>query len=306
MKGKLLTTFLIVIVLIILILIVLEIPRYIKLRDPDLSYLDKMWSKKKMVDSEERVVVSLSTIPDRINLIKPTIASLLDQNKSFDEIAINIPHVSRKGGEYKIPDWLTDLSMSGFHVKIHRVEKDEGPATKLLPTLRREGPNTRIIAVDDDVVYHSKTVNNLVKEFEKTKKAITHYGVKLDKNGNLPTNSSRIKNFFTGRKEVDLLQGFSGFIVTKSMFPEEAFDLSNGPEEAISVDDVWFSGWLRYNKVPIQTSGFTFVKLPIVNFGKMRSTTSLGDGENKEFVRDMKIIKWFQKEKGIRPVVLDH
>jgi hypothetical protein len=43
---------------------------------------------------DPRVIASLSTVPDRINNLKPTIRSLLQQTRPPDEIVLAIPEFS--------------------------------------------------------------------------------------------------------------------------------------------------------------------------------------------------------------------
>lgn len=297
---------LIIIVLLVVAAIMVQIPRYVALKRKRVLFsLDKTFEERRLFSKrmKNRVVVTLSTIPDRIHLLGPTIASILDQSYLPDEICINIPMLSRKGHEYVIPKWLSRLKS----IKIHRVEKDEGPGTKLLPTLRRESTGTKIIVIDDDNIYHSRVIETLLKvhyRYEKKGKlvAVTNYGVSLDDEDELPNLSGRIWAIFAKQRKVDLLQGFSGFLVAKEMFPEQAYNIHDGPIEAISVDDIWFSGWLNLNHVHIVAAPHTFKHLPIVNFGEIRFTTALAHGENINFIRDGKIIKWFVNEKGMKTV----
>lgn len=300
----------VLIILLVIVMLTLELPRYYSLKSNfvDVALHEQMFIKSKYVPKAEgRTVISLTSTPDRIGLIGPTIVSLFEQTLRVDEIALNIPLVSRKGISYDIPKWLQESTV----VKIHRVEKDLGPATKVLPTLQREDAGTKIIVVDDDVIYHSNTVRALVSAYESrqnqyedqfnkvhTRSAYTNYGIRL-RNGRLPTNTKRVWNFFTRSRKVDLLQGFSGFIVTPDMFPKDVFDQQAGPPEAISVDDIWLSGWLKHNGIDIRSVGGTFLQLPLVNMGKMRSTVSLGGSENQGFITDMKVIEWFRDKYNV-------
>lgn len=295
----LLIILIIVIIIVFYALVVLEIPRYFRIKTADIFALDRNYEHLKYA-SNERVVVSLSTIPERLQYMKPTLCSILSQTVRVDEIAINIPWLSRKGIKYEIPDWMTKLK----NVKIYRVAMDEGPATKLLPTLRREKPNTRIIVIDDDNIYNSRLVNVLNRTFERydKKAAITNHGLRVSCSGDLPGVWERFCYFTRPSTEVDLLQGFSGFLVTPKMFPEQAFDIYSGPKEAISVDDIWFSGWLRYNGIQIFIPDYTYKQVPIVNLGDMRLTPALARGENKAFVTDHFMIKWFITEQGVKPI----
>jgi hypothetical protein len=107
-----------------------------------------------------RVVVSLTTIPSRIGGLEPTINSLLAQTRKPDEIALNLPRKCEKEDcGYDVPAWLWE------RVKVYQCGRDWGPATKLLPTVLREGhQDTRIITVDDDVIYSDRTVELLTRD----------------------------------------------------------------------------------------------------------------------------------------------
>ena len=241
------------VVLLILIIIViwvwtnLNITRYFRLQNCDIHELDDNYKNINLIDGT-RTVISFSSIPERLEFMKPTICSILTQDVRVHEIAINIPYTSRKKIPYVIPIWMANLKS----LTIYRVEKDEGPATKLLPTLRRENKDTRIIVIDDDNVYNRSMVKDLVHYYEKSretwniekKAAITNYGVKLSCRGDLPSMLTRGKYFINSRKEVDLLQGFSGFLVTPSMFPPQAYEITDCPKECISVDD-----WVVYSMI---------------------------------------------------------
>jgi len=249
-----------------------------------------------------RIVITMTTTPKRIRYLRPTIASLLDQTIHVDEIALNIPHVSRKGLEYKIPKWLSRLK----HVKIHRVDKDEGPGTKLFATLRRESPTTRIIVVDDDVIYNTRMVETLLNKYESHdgKCAVSNFGFVLQKDGTIQSLKSMAKTYVFAR-QVDLLQGFSGYLVTPDMFPKEVFDLDQAPPEALTVDDVWWSCWLRYNKVKILTPSFFATHLSIPVHDEKVKKSALSKTTNGMFSNDKIVINWFMANKGFRPLCLD-
>ncbi len=55
-------------------------------------------------------------------------------------------------------------------VIIDRAEDDLGPATKLLPALKREtNPSTRLVTVDDDTTYHEDLLLALALAADTTK-----------------------------------------------------------------------------------------------------------------------------------------
>src|ERR1700730_8091427 len=67
----------------------------------------KLADKQKPIDNR-RVIASLSTLPDRIGNLEPTIRCLLEQTRPPDEIVIAIPEFSsRQQKPYVIPKYLT-------------------------------------------------------------------------------------------------------------------------------------------------------------------------------------------------------
>src|SRR5947207_414449 len=70
-----------------------------------------------------RVIASLSTLPDRIENLEPTIRCLLEQTRPPDEIVIAVPEFSlRQQKFYVIPEYLAEYSQ----VRILRCDRDWG------------------------------------------------------------------------------------------------------------------------------------------------------------------------------------
>lgn len=111
------------------------------------------------------LVISLTTVPKRLNLndddgLKLALRELCEQTDDDYEVHFNIPHRYKVTEEdYIIPEWLNEYRIKYPHLRIFRVT-DEGPPTKVLPTIKRVNPETIILVVDDDLVYH----RDMVKE----------------------------------------------------------------------------------------------------------------------------------------------
>jgi hypothetical protein len=108
--------------------------------------------------SYKRIVVSLSTIPSRIQNINKVIDSILQSDIQPDLIYLNIPKISKKENK-------PYFTQGNLHPKVfvNIVEEDYGPITKLYPTLLKEtDDDTIIICVDDDKEYDKKLIPYLV------------------------------------------------------------------------------------------------------------------------------------------------
>src|SRR5438094_3691302 len=82
-----------------------------------------------------RVIASLSTVPDRINNLRPTIQSLLKQTRPPDEIVLAIPEFSiRERRPYVVPKYISRLP----RVRVLGCHEDWGPATKFIAAIQDE------------------------------------------------------------------------------------------------------------------------------------------------------------------------
>lgn len=115
-------------------------------------------------EKQKSLIITLTTVPERLanpeeNGVRAVIKSLCEQNDSDYEIHFNIPEIYNMTQErYVIPDWLHTYKLQYPHLKVFRVD-DIGPPTKFIPTLHRiTDPETILLTVDDDLIYHPDMV----------------------------------------------------------------------------------------------------------------------------------------------------
>ena len=122
---------------------------------------------------QKKVIISMTTIPTRIDNVNEVCQGYLNQSRMPDEIHLNIPHVfKRNNTEYDI----SRINVSDERVKIHRCD-DLGPMTKIFPTVEREFYNQNsedivILYCDDDVVPPHDFVERYMTEHEKEEKSV--------------------------------------------------------------------------------------------------------------------------------------
>lgn len=103
--------------------------------------------------------VGLTTLPSRIAKLGPTVESLLAQTLLPDAVFISLPRCSvRENRSYDLPDWL---ERPPEPLQVLRLERDYGPATKLLGCLPRISRDACLIVVDDDMRYKQFLVERL-------------------------------------------------------------------------------------------------------------------------------------------------
>ncbi len=283
MKPVLIILIITIAVLVTSVLITLAIyfgwHRYIYLSCKSAESFDRIYDQLPQVNTDSRVVVSLTTIPGRINRIKPVINSILDQNVKVDKIVINLPKkYKRFEKELTIPNFIENCE----NIHIHRVNKDYGPITKLLPTLAQEKDDTKIIYVDDDMIYGRDFVENMVAYSEKyPDKAICNH-------------AWSVKRFLDHNKydskdeRKDVAEGFAGVLVKPKFFRDDIYNILEAPESAFFSDDIWISGHLAKNGIDIL----------VTKYNKYYNTLlirkdSLLYGPNKDNKNTKEMIRYF-------------
>lgn len=227
------------------------------------------------------LIVSLSSIPSRFDLLEPTLNCLLRQTAPVDRIELYIPHSYRR-----FPDWDGTLPRVPEGVDIIRCEADLGPATKVLYAAKRyRGQDVDILLCDDDRRYPPHWAQIYVdarKGHPGVCLAIA--GFEADRYGQSrmqgrPQPRARrrsramdlgfqvrmawefvfppverkylrepTRRLFRHSGYVDCFEGFAGAMVRPEFFDDAAFDI---PPVVWTVDDVWLSGHLARMGVPI-------------------------------------------------------
>jgi hypothetical protein len=205
-------------------------------------------------------ILTLTTIPTR--LIGPEayecdirycIKSLLNQNHNDYEIHFNIPHrLKSNDDEYIIPEWLNELEIENDNLKIFRVE-DQGPITKLLPTLDRCNDEDIIIVVDDDMVYHEELVNEHIKNREKWPDYVVGYdGISSRTEDGKPSDhfGDTRDHYYSANKRdsyVNVLQHYKSVSYCKHFFKDDLENFLN--EYGVWNDDVTIAAYLAKHKI---------------------------------------------------------
>jgi hypothetical protein len=244
----------------------------LRLRGTDLDGLDR---RNLANPRRSDVIVTLTTLPSRIDRTAPTLKSLLNQTVSPAAIRLNVPTFSRREQRaYTIPDWLRRLRS----VTICACD-DYGPATKLIPALLGAPPEQRLLVVDDDRIYHRHLVAQMTSQSD-AHSDIAVAGSGWNAPADLIDRPSTLRATLGGLPpvplhctragrgiEVDMVRGVSGYLVKPRFFDLAALvDYSQAPPAAFFVDDVWISAHCRARKVVLPGRRTNFASLADAGF----------------------------------------
>lgn len=109
-----------------------------------------------------RIVCSLTTIPQRYELLPKTIESLQAQTVQPSVIYIHVAPETMKKSRQDI-DKLKSIVSRYPNVVVNVIETDLGPITKVIPVLPLIQDDDKVVLVDDDVVYKPDMIEGLKK-----------------------------------------------------------------------------------------------------------------------------------------------
>ncbi|MDJ0827930.1 MAG: hypothetical protein QNJ16_20785 [Rhodobacter sp.] len=230
-----------------------------------LGDLDGRWAA---AADRSDIVVTLTTTPSRIDLLAPTLKSLLDQTRPPARIVLNLPEFStREQVAYTTPAEHKSLKS----LQIRRCD-DLGPGTKLIPSVAAEPPETPLLAVDDDRIYprwliatyetaaaahpdRALTLSGWIVPADLTDR-MTTIGANLMMRPPAPIRAPRLRR----PRRVDIFQGVMSYLVRPRFFDAAALaDFSAEPEATRFVDDVRSSAHCRAEIWVIPAPSLSFV-----------------------------------------------
>ena len=191
-----------------------------------------------------RVIASLTTLPDRIFNLEPTVHCLLNQTRPPDEIVLSIPEFSvRQKRPYSIPKYLSQFPT----LRIVPCKTDWGPATKFIPLVQEElaagRADTLIMVVDDDRIYPRDALETYLHYHEQFPNAALCF-----RGGPMPRNFYWFlpKLFLGSRlrkaKRVAVITGCGSYLIQPRFFDSALWNYSDAPASAFYMDDIWISG----------------------------------------------------------------
>ncbi len=194
----------------------------------------------------QRVIASLSTVPDRIDKLEPTIRSLLKQTRPPDEIVLAIPEFSvREQRPYVVPKHISRLP----RVRVLYCGKDWGPATKFIPAVQDElsagRGNTLIMVVDDDRLYPRDALQTYVHYSEQLPNAALCFrGAAMPRSLDWDDARMVYAKDLRAPFPIAVITGCGSYLVQPRFFDQSLWDYSGAPPVAFYIDDIWISAWL--------------------------------------------------------------
>jgi hypothetical protein len=175
-----------------------------------------------------RLVFSLTTTQRRIHLIKRVLDTLVEgQDHPAERVYLALPPGTT------VPAWLSNYDATSKRpgvLQVLHMQRDYGPASKLLAALREGGEraaDTVVVFGDDDIHYGAR-INSLHWEAQAAAARPSAFG-------------SRRIGIGSGTQHEELLEATGSVSLRASALPEAAFDIFGQPDACRLSDDYWLS-----------------------------------------------------------------
>lgn len=243
-----------------------------------------------MTNTDLPIYISLTSIFSKQDSLLKTLQTIIKQTRLPDKIFLYLsenPSFFDKGFTNKKITNSKLLEFINNHFIIEIIwGKDIGPYGKLLPTLKEKwNEDCIIITIDDDTIYHTNLIENLINDYYKYKCVIGYRGFtplfdKID-NFNYSKRDKKqtlsLYNFPTGKGGILYKPEF--FYKTSDLIFNDKIYLDTCP----TCDDIWFYIVRMLNNIKCYIGNTESIKSNINNKGLFHNFNKKNDTNSKAF-----------------------
>lgn len=245
----------------------------------------------------QKIVVSLTSYPERIYIVKKVIQSLWVQTVLADEIILYLSLMEFPQKEKDLPIELTEMiGKNGF--RLEWVGDNLKSHKKYFYALQSH-QNDIVITVDDDVIYAETMISDLINSYRTFPKAIStrRARIVIKERGQL----AQYKDWdwfpdeYAGKPRTDLCAiGVGGVLYPPLCAASRWFDTEKIRDLSENQDDLWLKFNEIIDKIPVVYVRPEQRDIPIAEAGESTLYTRNGcGGENDVCIDRLRL--WFQE-----------
>ncbi len=238
-------------------------------------------------ERSEKITVSLTTFPARIDQVYYAIKSLMIQSVQADRIVLWLADSQFPGR--KLPEKLQELVKIGLTV---RWCEDLRSHKKYFYALQEQKEDELVVTYDDDIIYESDSLEKLMEFHRKYPEAIVcnrAHEMVTDEAGQLmPYEKWKIQSSYGVGQPVWALMPSTGngCLYPYGVMPPVTFDEQKIRENAFSADDIWMRFCSLQGGVKVLRTRQIIATLCNVSGSQTERLTQLNDicGENQRVI----------------------
>jgi hypothetical protein len=234
----------------------------------NLSGKNGRYSLKGCNKTNNRIIVSLTSFPVRINNIWLVIESLLHQTQKPDKIILWLSQIQFNSLQI-LPKNLLKLQKRGLEIRL--CEGDLRSHKKYYYAMQ-EFKNDIIITVDDDVFYNSNIIEHLITLNKKYPNSVCcNHCCKIEVSNDQIMPYIMWKNHEHGEcADYDIFPiGVGGILYPPNVLDPLVFDMKVFEDLCLLGDDIWLNSMMKLAGNFAVKSGFKSNYIPIMNFNNI-------------------------------------
>lgn len=217
---------------------------------------------------QNKLIVSLTSFPERIPDIHFCIYSLLNQKLKPDKVILWLAREEFPNGEDDLPKTLLDFKKNGLTISWCENIKSY---KKLIPVLKQY-PKDFIITVDDDVYYDSDWLEIMWDAYKKHPNTIISSRPRRiyfdSKNNIMPYDEWQLIEKPLNSSYLNFPTGAGGTMYFPNALSENVFDKSLFTKLCPTTDDIWFWAMAILNKRKITCTDKPYTLLTYINIAR--------------------------------------
>ncbi len=209
------------------------------------------------VSTCKKLIVSLTSYPARINSVVQSLAKIFEQRLTPDAVVLWLSSTDFPGGEKDLPEKLVKM-VAEDGLSIRWCEDDLKPHNKYFWTFK-EYPDSLVITVDDDILYHNQVTENLYRSYLLHPQAVSAARicfVPISEEGKFPPYEfwPTGVDVYVSRPSMQLCAtGVGGVLYPTGLFSQvkELFDAETIKKTCLFEDDLWLKAMEIMAGIPV-------------------------------------------------------
>lgn len=217
-------------------------------------------------ETAENTIISMTTIPDRMQDIHYAIYSIIKQSIKPEKFILYLGRDKFPNGENDIPQRVIDFKKYGLEF---RFVEDVRSFTKLVPALD-EFKDKTIVTADDDIFYKQDWLKKLAETHKQYPDDIIthkHKNIKFNDNNPLPY-KLWTDNIEKCASYNNLLMGVGGVLYPPNSLYKDVTDKNIFLNLCPTNDDIWFWAMAVLNNTKIRIANNAINNLTIINIDR--------------------------------------
>lgn len=238
--------------------------------------------KKQSLSNDDKIIVSITSFPKRINKVWMVIETMFNQTHQPDKIVLTLSELQFK--DKKIPKKLLEQVERGLEIIW---TKDDIRSHKKYFYVMQKYPNSIIITIDDDILYEKSLIKKLT-HFNSIYPNCILCNWGTVKKGNEYNNWENLLLQYKSPSYNVLQIGVGGVLYPPNSLYKDVFRKDIFLEICPLADDIWLNAMAILNDTQIVKTDYPFYYIPILyNDNTTLHSVNLGQNQNNKQIQNL-------------------